>query len=452
MKLLAQTLMLLLLFVNAFTQETPGIEVRSVEYIWERHYGDNRIVFAKDTIYQEILKRSFIKAIADRWSVQVPDFEVKVSKLSAMRMQPKFNPTVSNPDTLKWYIFLQFFDKPIPSSVQSYSAHSSKFEVRYRLIKGSYVQNQSASFNIIKTNPPPGQIRLERFSFHPSAFQYACDTIFNSILNDVAKNENEIWLEPACGFAETPVNPDMNTREFQFASNSQSISVTGESGFTIVQDSVSKVKTGKKKYVAENTTLGLLTLFSNVDTDKKRSALYTAKHHFSEGSDVYHSYVNYLDIKVAERRRVKDDDGLKSVEVGEYQEGWKEINPDVMHVITLNDDTVSTFNIQFRKKEEYFGKMWNGKDSSTVDSLSAAFNNPPRIEMEMKGNIDNDRFELLTSDEGRIKKLKLNGDEVFSFYSNSSPEGKLTFRKLNERQLKIATLLCLLSHKYYQYK
>jgi len=123
-----------------------------------------------------------------------------------------------------------------------------------------------------------------------------------------------------------------------------------------------------------------------------------------------------------------------------------------MHVIILNDDTVSTFNIQFRKKEEYFGKMWNGKDSSTVDSLSAAFNNPPRIEMEMKGNIDNDRFELLTSDEGRIKKLKLNGDEVFSFYSNSSPEGKLTFRKLNERQLKIATLLCLLSHKYYQYK
>jgi hypothetical protein len=243
---------------------------------------------------------------------------------------------------------------------------------------------------------------------------------------------------------------DMNTKEFQFGSVRQSISVAG--GFTIVQDSVNVTQTGKKKHAAGNMALGLLTLFSDIDTEKRRSALYTANHSFSEGSNVYHVYLNYIDTKVAERRRVKDEEGLKSVEVGEYHQGWREIKPDVMHVITLNDDTVSSFNIQFRLVEEHFSRMWNGRDTSAIDSLPVEFNNPVRVEMEMKGNINNNHFELVSSDEGRIKKLTLNGEEVFTFYSNSGPDGVLSHRKLNEMQLKIITILCLLSDKYYQYK
>ncbi len=439
-------------FISGCFAQQPGIEVKMLEYIWARQSDDDRVVFVQDTIYQQQLKRSFIKAVEDKWNIRVPEFEVKINKLPVMRAKPKFNGSVSNADTTNTYIFLQLFDKSIPHYVQSYSAYSAMIDVRYRLIKGSVVQNKSASFNIIKTNPPPGQTRINQYPFHPSGFQNACDTIFGNILNEITKNDNEIWLEAACGFADSIAIPDMNTKEFQFGSNQQSLSVPGLNGFNIVQDSVNIIQTGKKKHVAGNTALGLLTYFSNIDTEKKRSALYTADHSFSEGSDVYHAYMNYIETNVAERRRVKDDEGFKTVEVGEYQSGWKSINPGVMHFLTLNGDTVTSFNIQFHLKKEQFIRMWNGRDTSTIYSLPPAFNNPAMTEMEMKGNIDNNRFILFTSDEGRIKKLKFNDDEVFACYSNSSPEGVLSFRKLNERQLRIATVLCLLANKYYQYK
>ena len=456
MKLLLQTSILLLFFVSAFTQEMPNIEVVAVEYVWERLGSDNRIVFGMDTIYHEVLKRSFITAISEKWNANVAEFDIKVNKLPVLRTQPKFNTPVSNIDTSKWYIFLQFFDKSIPiyanNSLVDYSLFSARINTRYRLIKGgdvNAIEDRKRSFKILQRNPAAGQTPIKRFPFHPSQFKYLCDTIISTILNDEEGNDKEILLDPACGYSGEPIVEGLSSNDFQCGTNRLSVSVAGKDGFKIVHDTVNVVQTGKKKHTGDNIATGLLTLFANIDTEKKRSALMTADHKFSDGTDVFHAYMSFIDTKFAERHRVKDDEGLKSIEVGEYERGGREINPDAKHIITFNGDTVSSFNIRFREVEEHFTKKWNGRDTATVDDLQPAFNNYPRFEMEMKGTFNNDPFILITSDGGKIKKITLNGNVVFTFYSNSGTEGILGHRKLDEHELKLATLLCLLSDKYY---
>ena len=451
MNLFLQTSIPVFFFASAFAQEVPNVEVRPVEYVWERSAGDNRIVFVKDPLYQEILTSSFMKAIVAKWNEGVPSFEVKVNKMSSftIRTEPKFNTSVPNPDTAKRYVFLQLFDRSLP--VNAYNLlFSSRINVKYRLIKaGATLVDKTISYKVAQRIPAAGQIAIKRYPFHPSQFRYLCDTIASSILNDEVENEREIWLEPACAFTIETINPNLTTHNFKFGAARQSISITGGNAFTIVQDSVNHRQTGKKSRGAGNAVGGLLTLFSNIDTEKKKSRLYTADHTFNDGSTAYHAYVRYIHTKVADRRRVKDEQGFKSIEVGEYESGYKEINPDAEHIITLNDDTLSSFRISFFRSEERFSRMWDGRDANTVDSLPFAFNNAGRIEMQIKGTIGNNQFVLTTTDLGKIKKLSLNDNQVFSFYGNTGPEGVLTYIDLNERQFKIATLLCLLSEQYY---
>jgi hypothetical protein len=452
MKLLLQTFLLVLLVINASAQEMQNIEVELVEYVWDRPSGDDRIVLARDSVYQNVLKRSFMKAIADKWNVVVPSFDVKLGKLSGFRTQPKFRTEISNADTSKSYLFVQFFDTYIPIN-QNNPFFTARINVRYRLIKsGAAIDDKSVSYKVLRRNAAPGQIPITRYPFHPSQFKYLCDTIATTILNDELSSEREIWMDPACGYVQQQIAGNIIENKFHFAGGRQSIEVSGENGFTITQDSVKDVQTGKKRHGAGNTAGSLLTFFSNIDTDKKRSTLHTADHSFSEGSTSYHAYISYVDTKVAERRRVKDEDGMKSIEVGEYNQGWKEINPFAKHVITMNGDTVCLFNMQFRLKENRYDKMWDGQDSSTVDSLPAAFNNFARFEMEMKGTIDENQFVLMTSGEGQIKKIQWNDEDAFWFYSNTGAEGLIAYRHLNERQLKTLTLICWLSDKYYHYK
>jgi hypothetical protein len=437
MKPLLQTFLLILLFDEVSAQ---NIEVRSLEYVWDRASGDNRIVLVKDSLYREILKKCFTKAIVEKWNVAVPDFAITISKLSALRSQPKFNTSIPNADTSRQYLFIQLYD-PVSTS---------KIDVKYRLLKGgATVEDKSVSYRILRRNTVPGQIQIKRYPFHPSQFKLLCDTIASSILNDNSDSEKEVWLEPAYGYTDTGNVVNFTSSNFEFINNRQSIRVNG---FSIIQDSISDVQRGRKRHGAANTAGSLLTFFSNIDTEKKRSYLHTADHSFSEGSASYHAYISYVDTKVAERHRVKDEEGFKSIDVGEYEPGSKEINPKAVHVITMNGDTVSSFNIVFRLKEDRYRKFWDGRDSSTVDSLPVSFNNFATSEIEMKGTIDKMPFVLTASGEGQIKKITIDKKEVLLFYSNTGPHGVTSYNNLDERQLKIAIVLCLLSDKYYQYK
>jgi hypothetical protein len=444
MKFFLQILVLLASAGNAFCQETPGVQVTSFEYVWERRVGDDRIVLLKDTTYQQILKKSFVNAFSEKWKSDVSAFSVKVNKLPVFRTKPKFNPTISNADTSKLYVFLQLFDEAIAIN-QSYSLKSARINVKYRLINGAgnVKEDRSASFNIMKRNPPPGQIRLNKLPVYPLQLQYAFDTIASTIVKNEARDGTEIWLDATCGYEEPPVHVKGDTSEFRYNTVDQSISVTGENVFTITHDSVNVTRGRKVKNGFDNTTGALLTLFSNIDTEKKKSSMYTAEHSFSDGSATYRCLVTYTDTKVAERRRTKDENGL-SLEMGEYQFGWREFKQDVTQVITMNDDTIALFSIQLKLIKEKFTRMWNGKDVSTIENLRPEYSNADKMEMEMKGSIEKNTFLLKTSDGGRIKKIKINGEEVFVFFS----DGKIVHRQLDARQLKITTLLCLLSDKY----
>ncbi|MBL7699208.1 MAG: hypothetical protein JNK79_13670 [Chitinophagaceae bacterium] len=446
MRLLSQILFLVMFAEYTFGQELPGIEVRA-EYIWHRTTGDGRVVLMKDTTYQEMLKRSFIKTISQKWNRDVSGFSVRVNRLPLLRMEPKFNPSVSALDTSKWYIFLQLFDEGIAMN-PDYSMLATRISVKYRLVQGAIVKEDlSASYNIMRRQPAPGQVTLNRFPFYPSHLQYEYDTIAYYVVNGLPKAQDRIWLNAACGYTDSPTPANMNLRECEFDDHHQSISMHGEDGFTIMPDSTSVVKTGKFKHGMENTIGGLITFFSNVDSEKKRSTLYTAVHSFKEGFDNYKCSIHFVDTKVADRRRVKDEEGFKSLERSEYR-SEKHIRPDVLHSITLNGDTMSEFQINYTVNSENFGKMWDGSDSSTIDTLSAELNNVGRVEMEVKGKVDNEQFELVTSDLGRIKKLKLNGEEVFALYG----QDKVSYHAMDSRKLKFALLLCLLCDKYYQYK
>ena len=150
MKPLLQTFLLILLFDRASAQ---NIEVRSLEYVWDRATGDSRIVLVKDSLYREILKKCFTKAIVEKWNVAVPAFDITISKLSALRSQPKFNTTIPNAGTSRQYLFIQLYD-PVSTS---------RINVKYRLLKGgTTVEDKSVSYRILRRNTVPGQIRIKR--------------------------------------------------------------------------------------------------------------------------------------------------------------------------------------------------------------------------------------------------------------------------------------------------
>ncbi|HWJ30218.1 MAG TPA: hypothetical protein VNS32_27025, partial [Flavisolibacter sp.] len=314
MKLL-QIALLILLVNFAFTQEVEIITVAQVEYVWERQAGDNRIVVAKDSAYQKMLKASIANGIAGKRHVDMPSVDLKVIKLPSLRTQPKFTTSVSNADSTKRYLFLQFYDASIPINTNN-TSFSARINVKYRLIAaGAENTDRYVSYKVFRRNPQPGQTVINRFPFLPMQFKMLCDTIVNSILNDETENEKEIWLDPACGYDEE--HQISNPVAFQFSNNRHSVTVSGDNGFSMLLDSVTEERTGKVKHGVGNTASTLLTFFSNIDTDKKRSARYSANHTYSEGSSTYHAYINYVDSKVAERRRVKDEDGNKSIETGD---------------------------------------------------------------------------------------------------------------------------------------
>jgi hypothetical protein len=451
MKLLFHAILSLLIIKTTFSQQIPQIEVRSLEYVWERPSGDKRIVFAKDSMYQQVLKRSFIKAIANKWNVGVPDFDIMVNKLPALRMQPKFNTTAPVNDSSKRFIFLQLFDQSIAINPNN-SLYSARINVRFRMIRGidgKIEGDKTTMYNIIPVTASPGQVLIRRYSFHESAFEALCDTISATILDDHTEFEHEVRLAGACAYTEQQTSSAFNAAKFQFDSRKQSYSVGGQNAFTIIHDSASIKQTGKKRHGGANTAGGLLTLFSNIDTEKKRSDIMLADHSFTEGINNYHALISYLDVRLAERRRVKDDEGFKSVEVGNYEHDRREIKSDAQHFIIINSDTVSRFVMRFRTEEEHFNKIWNGKDSNTIDSLPAAFNNLPKVEMDLIGTIGIDKFILTTSDGGANKMIKLNEKEVFRLNRKAGEEGEIIYRNLDDKQVKIAMLLCIISDKYY---
>lgn len=429
------------------------VEVKSIEYVWERQANDSKIVFAKDALYSKMLENSLTRAIANKWNTLAQPLDVKVIRLPSLRSQPKFNTTVTATDTSKRFLFIQLFDNSIPDNTYNPSL-TARIEVRYRLVgANATVEDKTVPFKVFFRNPPPGQIRIKRYPFYPSQFQLLCDTIAAAVFNDDGeRSEKEVWLSAACGYTAPITDQQFSSHIFRLAGNRQSIEVLGENAFAIKLDSTVVQQTGKKRHRATNTAGNLFTLLSNVDTDKKRSALFTADQTFSEGSTSYHAYINYAETKIAERHRVNNGDGYKSIEVDDYAAATKVISPNEKHFITLNGDTALVFTINFLKREDHFTKLWDGKDSTTVDSLPAAFNNLPAYEMEMKGQMEGSPFVLTTSGEAQIRKLTLKGEDVFTFLANSEGDGILAYHNLSARQVKMATLLCMLSEQYFQYK
>lgn len=96
MKLLFIAGCFLITFVDVVAQHVPIIQVASFEYVWSRQAGDVRLVFAKDSRYRDAIKRSFTKAISAKWNIDTPGFSINVTRLPAIRTEPKFKPSVAN--------------------------------------------------------------------------------------------------------------------------------------------------------------------------------------------------------------------------------------------------------------------------------------------------------------------------------------------------------------------
>jgi hypothetical protein len=409
-----------------------NMQVASLEYNWDYHLS-RRMILMTDKLYQEILESSFLKALQERWEVTAP-IDVKVRERYLQKRVPKFNTSGSGTDTTTHFAFVQLTDRTIPDDPCEVNL-CSKIDVRYRLIKaGIVIDEKRISFKIMRRNAPLGMIAIKRYSFHPSQFKLLCDTIAYTIFNDETKNEREIWLNPACEYPPQNIQENEGFRRLRFINGRQSLAVTGEDGFSIIQDSVNVFETGAYKHTIENTVDFLM----NTSSKKKRSAYYMADHSFTESHTNYRAYINYVHTRIV---------------------GWppdhpvfKHIYTTESHVITLNGDTVSVFNIRLYAKSYELTRMWDGIDTVTVENATSAVRYQRKYEMEIKGWFDDHTpFVLITSGEGEIKKVLIEGDEVVSFYCNNSPDALMTHRNINERQLKILTLLCLLADKYFEY-
>jgi hypothetical protein len=432
------------------------IEVGSIEYVWEKDVsaaisGANpRAVLLSNASYQSQFKQNVANAMQDKWPGMATNFSITYRQLRGLGVAPKFEPKL-NKARDKEYIFLQIFDKTVYSKMSYDTVASGLFQVKYKLIdgkNGAALSSKVFNVRLLRKPTAAGQIQLYKLAAYPGDVLNTLDSIIKWCLNDNAVTREDLTVNPAVAYDTSAQS--LPKKKLNFLSAHDIVQLRDDQPFEIRKMEVVVRQTRKKKNAGGN-TLGLaFTLLTGVTTEKKKYYQYLDDHAFSDGRQLFHCLIGYTQYQSVERIRVNDEDGSHALVQGDEFAG-RFIDPKADNSIIMTGDTLCTFKMHSNTRTYFYSKMWNGSDTSTVVSLPFMWNNGAVKEWEMNGIMLGKPFTLESLNDGSPKRLLIDGQLAALLYSTKLPVYATLYINLDQKQLKLLTILSLVATNYSDY-
>ncbi len=444
--------------------QQPALSVQRFEYIWQP-YADaalkRLIIIADDTIKQKI-EKSFAKALQQRWNLIMPEnvLSVKPVPVFSFSDMPRFNTKLKDRQPGVWYLFLQIFDQAgFSFNDNTDSSLSASLDLKCKLINGStdsVILDRDLSVNIYKGTLPQDQVVLKRLPAYPADFIKAFDSIATWLFQPEYESEKSLWLKPACVFIDTKIF-DEPIKQLFFKSDNEHIDIITEPVISFQMAGAQYKKTGVHHNTAGNIATGAVTIFTGLNLYKAKAIEYTADFGFQEQDSTYHCIINYAEREVAERERekIKDSDGGRSYSLNSksYTLDERSIIPGYSNAITLNNDTLATFAINYKanaNEHNNYTRFWDGTDSTTITTLPNEWNNKTEDDnVTITGKIEDSSFLMKTGNERTRKEFYINDKLVMIVYGKLYPSKALLFQSISSKQLKIFTILSSLPYDYF---
>lgn len=446
--------------------QQPVLSVQRFDYIWQRASEDaafkRMILASNDTIKQKI-EKSFANALQQRWNLNMPEniLSVKPVPLFSLYDAPKFNTKIKDRQQGAWYLFLQIFDKDNPLLNYNDDSLVTRLIIKCRLVDGlndSIIVDNNLLVKIYKEAAQPDQVLLTKLQVYPADFIKAFDSIAAWAFQPDYKTEKSLWLKPACVFVDDTTQAEP-INQLVFKADDNNIQLLSEPLFSFQTPGPEYKKTDKHKNIGGNSATGVITLFTGLNLNKEQVTEYNADFTFEEKDSAYHCIINYAERETAERVRVKekDRDGGTSYTLNSksYTLDERKIIPGYSNAITLNNDTLATFEITYKnnaKERKNYTRLWDGTDSATITVLPQEWNNKKqKDELEITGTLEGAAFSVATANKEAIKKFYINDKPAVTMYGKTYPSAGFLFQPLSLRQLKIFTILSSLPYSYFNY-
>ena len=455
-KLLPASLIIAMLFLSLIAiGQQPVIEVRSLEYTWNSD-ASTRVILAVDDSVKRSLKNSFAKAFNDRWKIALPEVSFTTKPLSFLTFNPKFKTRLKDKKPGKWYLFLQVFENiTTPGYLLEEDAITTVLELKCKMVDGandSVIIDKALTVNIHEETPPPDQVRLTRLPAYPASFVKGFDSIATWLFEPKPIIIKTLTLKPACILQPT-ILLDKPINKLMFNRDLLGIHELTAPVFSF-QTSTPKIeKTGIKRNIGGRSIGGVFTLLTGIGSSKTKSYEYKADYAFKDNDTTYHCFIGYTEDVTAERERVRNNDGSVSMQSTDYKLSARYTNPHFMHVITMDTDTLATFNITNKTETgalTSYNQMWNGRDSSTIIHLPPAWNNKVQErDLVISGKMGGVSFSMKTLKGTRIKDFYINDQPAITILGQNNPANAFVFQPVSTHQLKLFTILASLPYSFF---
>jgi hypothetical protein len=449
---------LLLVTAKMSAQDTSikqPLEIKLFEYIYERDIDNpkplSRIILLDNDSAKRFFTKSFIKAFAEKWNLDIKEPQLTVKLFKGFSLYPKFKTNLDLRDPAKWYLFFQVYD--INRFVFSRpSNNASSWHIKYKLLNGatdSAVAEKDFYVNFNRHDPPSGQLAIERLPALPGEYYKAFDSVASLTVSNSKENVYAITLQQAVLFNPNIPVTDTVDRELSFKNLMYQIVHLGDPAFTLNKKNVTHVKTASKKNIGGNLAGGALTLLTGVRSDKSKRKLYTADYHFTDNEQQYHCYVNYTEVETAERERIRHDDGSVSNESGDMHVTDRYVDSTETHYITVGGDSIANFRLKYLRDHYDYTNIWNGHDSATITPIP--FKWRPGfgdVDIKLTGEIYGEPFSMETMNQTRIKMFTLNNKMAVVINGYNKPDNGKLFIPVKEDTFKIMTILASLPYEF----
>jgi hypothetical protein len=428
----------------------------SVEYVWMEHHiesygGKPGIVLLEDSVYQTEAKKIITSAIHKISPETEPEITITYHRPRVFRAL-KFKPEVTKKQPAKQFVFLQMYDRLMFYKLNNDTTISHDIAVKYQLRSGTDSLLDSRTFNVKLLRKPvaPGQMQLNRLTALPQDYMNVIDSVISWCITEQASYNKELLVNSAATYDDSASFSPLS-KKYIFKHSNDVVYVKGDGEFEMHNMEFTFKKTGKKDNLIGNSIGALFTDLTGLSSTKTKYFRFTDDNTFSDNQQLYHCLVTALQPFIAERTRGKNYDGSHSIDIGGYKCGVRFIKSSVPNFVITNGDTICTFYVTTRFTEYQNKKMWNGYDTSSIIDLPTGWNNARVRQWELTGNIGANAFCLESVNNGNLKKFFIDGKLTAVFYCNRLPAYATIHNKLNTQELKLLTMLSLISARYHQY-
>lgn len=456
-KLLPATLIFFHIFLSMMCDgQQPVLEVKSFEYTWLGGNNGTHVILALNDTVKLRMKNSFAKAIKARWNVELPQVILSAKPLPLLVYNPKFKPQLKEKQPGKWYLFLQVFETgPVYDSRTDGDPAFTELDLRCKIISGdndSVITDKTLTVNVLKIVLPPDQVPVKRLPGYPDSFVQGFDSIATWLFEPEQISQKTIHVRPACIFQQT-LYPDKPVDTLTFQSDIFGIHQLAAKAFILSPSAPTYENTGIRRNVGGRSIGGAITFLTGLSSSKTKYYKYRADYAYKDRDSTWHCLIDYMEEVIANRERVRNENGSFSMESSEYSFSARYLDAHAQNVITINGDTLATFKIT-NKKDPFalssYDQMWDGKDSTSVIPLPPDWNNKAaEADLVISGTTGKDTFSMKTWKGKRIKEFYINDQLVTTILGRGEPISGVVFHPVSTRQIKIFTILSCLPYSYF---